>query len=152
MFSIFQSSNPQSTNIKVVPKYPRHTLVKFESKPKSFDTIWQEFCLGLNIADRADFTPPYLPTQTISSLGTHTRQRALGTEKRRYTWYLARYARLGRPTGVWTRAETNLRVFDRMLKRSAAHWPLSARAPRIVGFYPHTHLCPRAPISALGAQ
>jgi hypothetical protein len=136
MFSIFQSSNPQSTNIKVVPKYPRHTLVKFEIKPKSFDMIWQEFCLGLNSADRADFTPPYLPTQTISSLETHTRQRALGMEKRRYTGSLARYARLGRPTEVWTRAETNLHVFDRVL---------SACAPRTVGFYPP---CPSMPEGA----
>jgi hypothetical protein len=37
-------------------------MVKFEIKPKSFDTIWHGFCLGLNNADKADFTPPYLPT------------------------------------------------------------------------------------------
>jgi hypothetical protein len=56
--------------------------------------IWHGFCLGLNNSDRADFTPSYLPTQTISPLGTHTRQRALGTVKRQYTGLLARYAHL----------------------------------------------------------
>jgi hypothetical protein len=52
------------------------------------------FCLGLNSPDRPDFVPPYLPTQTISSLGTHIGQRALGTVKRLYTGFLARFARL----------------------------------------------------------
>jgi hypothetical protein len=92
VFSIFQNSNPQSRNIKVAPKYPRHTLVKFEIKPKSFDMIWHGFFLGLDNSRRADFTPPYLPTQTISPLGTHTRQRALGIVKRQYIGLLARYA------------------------------------------------------------
>jgi hypothetical protein len=82
MFPVFQNSNPQSPNIKVVPKYPRNTLVNFETKLKSFDMIWHGFCLGLNSADKADFTPQYLLTQTISSLRTHTWQRALGTVKR----------------------------------------------------------------------
>jgi hypothetical protein len=100
MFSIFQNSNLQSPNMKVAPKYRRHALVKFKIKAKSFDTIWHGFCLVLNSVDKANFTPPYLLTQTISSLGTHTRQRALGTVKRRYTGSLARYARLGRPTDV----------------------------------------------------
>jgi hypothetical protein len=43
VFSVFQNSNPQSLNIKVAPKYPSHTLVKFEIKPKLFDTIWHGF-------------------------------------------------------------------------------------------------------------
>jgi hypothetical protein len=147
VFSIFQNSNPQSPNIKVAPKYPRNTLTKFEINPKSFDTIWHEFCLGLNSADRAGFTPQYLLTQAISSLGTHTRQRALGTVKRRYTRSLARYACLGRPTGIWTRAETHIHVFDRVLKRSASHWLPSARAPRMVGSCP-PHLHPAMPEGA----
>jgi hypothetical protein len=94
---------------------------------------WHRFCLGLGSADRAIFRPSYLLTQAISSLGTHTRQEDLGTVKRRYTGSLARYAHLGRPTGVWTRAESHLHVFDRVLKRSAAHWLSSARAPHTVG-------------------
>jgi hypothetical protein len=120
----------------VAPKYPRNTLEKFEIKPKSFDTTWHRFCLGLGSADRAIFTPSYLLTQAISSLGTHTRQEDLGMVKRRYTESLARYARLGRPTGVWTRAESHFHVFDRVLKRSAAHWLPSARVPRTVGSCP----------------
>jgi hypothetical protein len=38
--------------------------------------------------------PPYLSHPTISSLGTHTKQIALGTEKRLYTGFLTRFARL----------------------------------------------------------
>jgi hypothetical protein len=38
--------------------------------------------------------PPYLPHSTISSLGTHTTQIALGTVKRLYTRFFARFARL----------------------------------------------------------
>jgi hypothetical protein len=120
----------------VAPKYPRNTLEKFESKPKLFDMTWHRFCLSLGSADRAIFTPPYLLTQAISSLGTHTRQEDLGTVKRRYTGSLARYARLGRPTGVWTRAESHFHVFDCVLKRSAAHWLPSACALRMVGSCP----------------
>jgi hypothetical protein len=55
---------------------------------------WHRFCLGLNSPDRPDLAPPYLPHPTISSLGTHTRQIALGIEKRLYTGFLARFARL----------------------------------------------------------
>jgi hypothetical protein len=91
--------------------------------------IWHRFCLGLDSADRAIFTPHYLLTQAISSLGTHTRQEDLITVKRRYTGSLARYARLGWPTGIWTRAESHFHVFDRVLKHSVAHWLPSARAP-----------------------
>jgi hypothetical protein len=29
---------------KVVPNYLRHTLVKFDTKPKLFDTLWPGFC------------------------------------------------------------------------------------------------------------
>jgi hypothetical protein len=90
----------------------------------------------LDSADRAIFTPQYLLTQAISSLGTHTRQEDLGMLKRRYTGSLARYARLGRPTGVSTRAESHFHVFDRVLKRSVTQWLPSARVPRTVGSYP----------------
>jgi hypothetical protein len=128
VFPVFQNSNPQSPNIKVAPKYPRNTLKKFEIKPKLFDTTWHRFCLGLDSADRAIFRPSYLLTQAISSLGAHTRHKHLGTVKRRYTRSLARYARLGRPTGVWTQVESHFHVFDRVLKHSAAHWLPSARA------------------------
>jgi hypothetical protein len=50
------------------------------------------FCLGLNSPDRPDLVPPYLPHPTISSLGTQTRQIALGIVKRFYTGFLARFA------------------------------------------------------------
>jgi hypothetical protein len=53
------------------PNYPRHTSEKFETNPEPFDTIWHQFCRGLNSADTTDLAPPYLPNQTQSSLGTH---------------------------------------------------------------------------------
>jgi hypothetical protein len=39
MFSIFQNSNLQNPNMKVVPNYLEHTLEKFEIKQKLFDTF-----------------------------------------------------------------------------------------------------------------
>jgi hypothetical protein len=70
--------------------------------------------------------------------------------KRHYTGSLARYASLGRPTGVCTRVESHFHVFDRVLKRSVAHWLPSVCAPRTIGACAQP--CPRAPISAPGAQ
>jgi hypothetical protein len=75
-------------------KIPKEHPKKIELKPKQFDMNWHGFCLGLNSLDRPDLAPPYLPHPTISSLGTHTRQIALGTEKRLYIRFLARFARL----------------------------------------------------------
>jgi hypothetical protein len=40
--------------------YPRHTLVKFKIKPKSFDTIWIGFGLGFRLRDRPDLTTRFL--------------------------------------------------------------------------------------------
>jgi hypothetical protein len=155
VFPIFQNSNPQSPNIKVAPKYPRNTMEKFEIKPKSFDMTWRRFCLSLNSADRTIFMPSYLLTQAISSLGTHTRQENLGTVKRHYTGSLARYASFGQPTSIWTRAESHFHVFDRVLKRSAAHWLPFVRAPRngwLLSPRACAQPCPRVPISTPGAQ
>jgi hypothetical protein len=78
---------------KVVPKYPRHTLGKFEIKQKSFDMIWHEICLRADTSDRTNLTPQDLLTLPIYTLGTCTEEIEFDTVKRPYTRSLPRYAR-----------------------------------------------------------
>jgi hypothetical protein len=40
----------------MAPKYPRHTLVKIEIKPKSFDMTWLGFVLGFQLGDIPNIT------------------------------------------------------------------------------------------------
>jgi hypothetical protein len=54
---------------------------------------WHGFCLGVDSSDRANFSPPYLSTPTISLLGTHIKKVGFGAEKRPYTGVLLRSAR-----------------------------------------------------------
>jgi hypothetical protein len=86
------------------------------------------FCLGMNSADRADFTPPYLPTQTISLLGTHTRQRALGTMKRQHTRLLARYAHLV-DQQAFEQEQKQTSTCLTFAWRAKARWGIRPRAP-----------------------
>jgi hypothetical protein len=44
----------------MVSKYPRHTLAKFEIKPKSFDTIWLDLGLEFQLGNIPNFTSSYL--------------------------------------------------------------------------------------------
>jgi hypothetical protein len=44
----------------MVLNYSRHTLAKFEIKPKSFDMIWLDFGLGFQLGDKPNFTSSYL--------------------------------------------------------------------------------------------
>jgi hypothetical protein len=44
-------------------------------------------------SDRADFSPPYLSTPTVSLLGTHIKKVGFGAEKRPYTAVSPRSAR-----------------------------------------------------------
>jgi hypothetical protein len=77
---------------KVAPKYPRHTLVKFEINPKSFDMICSKICLEGDTTDIANLIPQYLLTLTKSTLGTCIAKVMLGSVKRPYTRSLPRYA------------------------------------------------------------
>jgi hypothetical protein len=42
---LFQNSKPHGPNNKMALKYPKHTLVKFEIKPKLVDMIMAQDCL-----------------------------------------------------------------------------------------------------------
>jgi hypothetical protein len=79
--------------LKMAPKYRRHTLVKFEIKPKSFDMIWPKICLEGGTADITNLTPQDLLTLTASTLGTCIEDIEFGKVKRPYIGSLSRYAR-----------------------------------------------------------
>jgi hypothetical protein len=51
VFLVFQNSKPKSPNIKVVPNFLEHALVKFELKQKQFDMILAQFVLGTRLSD-----------------------------------------------------------------------------------------------------
>ena len=71
MFTLIQTSKHFDPIDKVAPNYLQNALEKVDTYPKSFDTTWHKFCLGLDISDIADFPPPYLSNPTTSTLGTH---------------------------------------------------------------------------------
>jgi hypothetical protein len=90
---LIPNSKPYGTIDKMAPKDLKHTLEKFKPNPKPFDTTWHGFCLGVDSSDRADFSPLYLSTPTVSLLGTHIKKVGFGAGKRPYTGVLPRSAR-----------------------------------------------------------
>jgi hypothetical protein len=48
MFTLIPNLKPFGPIDKVAPKYLQNTVEKFEPNPKSFDTTWHKFCLGLD--------------------------------------------------------------------------------------------------------
>jgi hypothetical protein len=93
MFTLIPNSKPYGPIDKMASKDPEHTLEKFEPNPKPFDKTRHGFCLGVDSSNRADFSPLYLSTPTISLLGTHIKKVGFGAGKRPYMGFLPRSAR-----------------------------------------------------------
>jgi hypothetical protein len=77
---------------KVAPNYPRHILEKFETKTKSFDTIWPNFLSRFGLRDRPDLAQPFLQDPSISTPGTHIEKIGFGIGKKPYKGSLPRFA------------------------------------------------------------
>jgi hypothetical protein len=72
VFPIFQNSKPKSPNIKVVPSFLEHALVKFELKQKPFDMILAQFNLGTRLSDTGNLATLQLPVPGLKQHDIHT--------------------------------------------------------------------------------
>jgi hypothetical protein len=113
VFPVFQSSNPQSPNIKVAPNFLEHALVKFELKPKPFDMILAQFVLGTRLSDTSDLATLQLLVPSLNPSNIHTQTTKHSQGNKSFTAILPKFAKICAQSALEHGQKQRLHVFDR---------------------------------------
>jgi hypothetical protein len=94
VFPIFQNSKLKSPNIKVVPNFLEHALVKFELKQKPFDTSLVPFDLRTRLSDTGNLATLQLTVPSLKPRDIHTQMTKHSQGNKSFTAILPKFAKI----------------------------------------------------------
>jgi hypothetical protein len=137
VFPVLQNSKPKSPNIKVVPNFLEHALVKFELKQKPFDMILAQFVLRTRLSDTGTLVTLQLSVPSLKPRNIHTKMTKHSQGNKSFTAILPKFTKICAQSALELGQKQRFHMFDRgrhtrfTLVRAPA--PRSARSRALAG-------------------
>jgi hypothetical protein len=113
VFPVLQNSKPKSPNIKVVPNFLEHALVKFELKQKPFDMILAQFVLGTRLSDTGTLVTLQLSVPSLKPRNIHTKMTKHSQGNKSFTAILPKFTKICAQSALELGQKQRFHMFDR---------------------------------------